>query len=160
MRRTRAKKETSDVEYKVVDMRRVARVVSGGRRFSFRATVVAGDRKGKVGVGIGKGKDTSLAIDKALRLARKSFISVPLTSNKSIPHDVSAKYGSSALILKPGRFGRGLVAGSAVRVVLELAGVEDATAKITSRSTNRLNNARAVLEALKRLQPLKNHPSK
>lgn len=146
------KREVSDVDYRIVDLRRVTRVVAGGRRFSFRVTVVAGDKKGRVGIGVAKGSDTAAAIEKALRLAKESMINVPVTKSKSIPHEVEVKYASSRVIMRPGRKGRGLVAGSSVRIVLELAGIEDVSAKVISRSTNKLNNARAALEALKLLK--------
>ena len=136
----------------MIDLRRVARVVAGGRRFSFRATVVAGTRTGRVGIGVAKGADTALAIEKALRQARKSFISVPITKSRSIPYEVEAKFGPAHLLLKPAREGRGLVAGGAVRSVLDFAGIENASAKILSRSSNKLNNAKVTIEALKKLK--------
>ncbi|MEK7659774.1 MAG: 30S ribosomal protein S5 [Patescibacteria group bacterium] len=153
----RPKKPADALEHKVVDMRRVARVVSGGRRFSFRATVVAGDRKGKVGVGIGKGRDTAMSIEKALNQARKSMITVPMDEHGTIPHDVRAKFSSAVVLIRPGKKGRGLIAGSSVRTVLELAGVADASAKILSRSNNKLNNARVAMIALSQLRAKKQH---
>jgi small subunit ribosomal protein S5 len=126
--------------------------MAGGRRFSFSVAVVIGNKKGKVGVGIGKAGDTQLAIEKAVRSARKSLIEVPLNKHQHIPHDVQAKLSSSEVMIMPAP-GRGLVAGSSVRTVLELAGVKDVTAKIFSRSKNKLNNARAAVAALKQLRP-------
>jgi small subunit ribosomal protein S5 len=134
----------------MVDIRRVARVMAGGRRFNFSVTLVAGDRKGRVGVGIGKAADTTLAIDKAMNNAKRNMIKVPLSKDNSINHEVSAKYGSSMIIIKPAK-GRGLVAGSAVRNVLDLAGIHDVNAKVLSRSKNKLNIARAAIIALKQL---------
>lgn len=151
MKQRRPKKET-DVDHRLIDLRRVARVVAGGRRFSFRASVVAGTKNGKVGIGVAKGKDTAFAIEKALRRAKIAFIVIPINADKSIMHEVSAKYGSSRVMIKPGRQGRGLVAGGSVRSVLEFAGVENASAKILSRSSNKLNNALAAIEALKKLK--------
>jgi small subunit ribosomal protein S5 len=148
----RKNRDEGEGEHRLVDLRRVARVMAGGRRFSFRATVVAGTRAGKVGVGVAKGSDTALAIEKALRRARASFISVPLTKIRSIPHEVYAKYGASRILLKPAREGRGLIAGGAVRTVLDFAGVENASAKILSRTTNKLNNAQVTIIALKKLK--------
>jgi len=145
-RRPVRRREVSEFEHKVVDMRRVSRTVAGGRRFSFRATVVAGDGKGRVGIGVAKGRDTALSIDKAVRRAKANMISVPITEEGTIPHDVEAKYGPSRVLLRPGR--KGLVAGSAVRNVLDLAGVKNVTAKVISRSSNKLNNARAAMVAL------------
>jgi len=137
----------SEFDHKVIDVRRVARVVAGGRRFSFFVVVVIGDRRGRVAVGTGKGGDTSLAIDKALRLAKKHLLTLPLTKNHSLPRATDAKYSSARIVIRPAP-GRGLVAGSAVRLVLALAGVTDVTAKILSRSKNKLNIARATIQAL------------
>jgi len=125
--------------------------MAGGRRFSFSVSMVIGDKKGRVGVGIGKAGDTQLAIEKALRDARKQMITVVMNKDSHIPHDVHVKYASSEVMMMPAP-GRGLVAGSSVRTVLELAGVTDVTAKIFSRSKNKLNNARAAVEALKQLK--------
>ncbi|MCB9814676.1 30S ribosomal protein S5 [Candidatus Nomurabacteria bacterium] len=135
----------------MVSIRRVTRVMAGGRRFSFSVSMVIGDKKGKVGVGIGKASDTQLAIEKAVRDAKKHMIVVPMDNDGRIPHDVHVKYASSEVMMMPAA-GRGLVAGSSVRTVLELAGVKDITAKIFSRSKNKLNNARAAVEALKQLR--------
>jgi small subunit ribosomal protein S5 len=151
-RNFRKNREADEGPNRLIDLRRVARVVKGGRRFSFRATVVAGNKAGSVGIGVAKGIDTALSIQKALRNAKRSFISVPLTKAKSLPFEVDAKYGSSRLLLKPARAGRGLVAGGAVRTVLDFAGVENASAKILSRGTNKLNNAKATIEALKKYE--------
>jgi small subunit ribosomal protein S5 len=134
----------------MIGIRRVARVMAGGRRFNFSAAIVLGDKKGRVGVGIGKAADTQLAIEKATRAAKRSMITVELTKNRSIKHDVAAKYCASVVEVRPSP-GRGLVAGSSVRTVLELAGVSDVTAKLLSRSKNPINNARAAIDALKSL---------
>lgn len=135
----------------MVDLRRVARVEAGGRRFSFRATVIAGNRKGVVGVGIGKGADTALSIEKAFRNAKKNTITVPLSKDQSIPHDVEARFASAYVLIRKARPGSGLVAGSAVRTVLDFAGVKNATAKILSRTKNKINNAKAAIKALQKL---------
>ena len=140
-----------EFDQKIVSIRRVVRVMGGGRRFSFSVSMVIGDKKGKVGVGVGKAGDTQLAIEKAVRNAKKNMIVVPMTKEGHIPHDVHVKYASSEVMIMPAP-GRGLVAGSSVRTVLELAGVKDVTAKIFSRSKNKLNNARAAVEALKQLK--------
>jgi small subunit ribosomal protein S5 len=147
-RRERAPRERSEFEQVTVDVRRVARVMAGGRRFSFSVTVVIGDKKGRVGVGLGKGADTALAIDKAVRDAKKHMITVPLTADHSIVHDVSVKYASSIVSIIPSP-GRGLVAGSAMRTVLEYAGVTNVVAKILTRTKNKLTIARATVQALK-----------
>ncbi len=138
----------SEFTQKLIGIRRVARVMAGGRRFNFSAALVLGDKKGRVGVGLGKAADTALAIEKATRSAKRSMLTLTLTKNKSLPHNVKAKYCASRVEIRPSP-GRGLVAGSSVRTVLELAGVSDVTAKILSRSHNSINNARAAIEALR-----------
>ena len=142
----------SDFGQKVLDIRRTARVVAGGRRFSFRAAVVIGSRNGSVGLGLGKGPSVAEAVDKAVFQAKKLMIAVPLTDKKSIPYAVDAKFSASRVMLKPSLEGRGLVAGGPVRVVAELAGIKNLTAKILGRTPNKLNNARATMEALKKLR--------
>jgi len=140
-----------EFDQKIISIRRVTRVMAGGRRFNFSVAMVIGDKKGKVGVGIGKAGDTQLAIEKAIRDAKKHMITVPLNKDSQIVHDVAIKYSASEVMIMPAP-GRGLVAGSSVRTVLELAGVKDVTAKLLSRSKNKLNNARATVEALKLLK--------
>jgi len=147
----REERTRSEFEQKIISIRRVTRVMAGGRRFSFSVSMVIGNKKGKVGVGIGKAGDTQLAIEKAVRNARKHLIEVPMNKHGHIPHDVHTKLSSSEVMIIPAP-GRGLVAGSSVRTVLELAGVKDVTAKIFSRSKNKLNNARAAVAALKQLK--------
>ncbi|HET8581427.1 MAG TPA: 30S ribosomal protein S5 [Candidatus Paceibacterota bacterium] len=137
----------SEFDQKIIGIRRVTRVMAGGRRFTFSVAMVIGDKKGRVGVGLGKAADTALAIEKATRAARKEMIALDLTDTKSIPMSVEAKYCASAVSIRPSK-GRGLVAGSSVRTVLELAGVTDVTAKLLSRSKSPINNARAALKAL------------
>ena len=138
-------RERSEFAQKLIGIRRVARVMAGGRRFNFSVAIVIGDKKGRVGVGMGKAADTQLAIEKATRDAKRSMISLDLTKNRSIKHNVEAKYCASVIGIRPSP-GRGLVAGSSVRTVLELAGVSDVTAKLLSRSKNSVNNARAAIE--------------
>lgn len=138
----------------MIGIRRVARVMAGGRRFNFSVAIVLGDKKGRVGVGVGKAADTQLAIEKATRHAKRNMINLNLTKNRSIPHNVEAKYCASVIQIRPAA-GRGLVAGSSVRTVLELAGVSDVTAKLLSRSKNSINNARAAIEALKQIPQIK-----
>ena len=135
---------------KIIDIRRVARVVAGGRRFSFSVVVVIGDKKGKVGVGTGKASDTALAIEKSVTKAKKNMILVKRTKEGSIPHEVSAKYSSARVAIMPAP-GRGLVAGSSVRSVLDLAGITNVTAKLRSGTKNKLNNAQAAILALSTL---------
>jgi small subunit ribosomal protein S5 len=147
----REERVRSEFDQKIISIRRVTRVMAGGRRFSFSVSIVIGNKKGKVGVGIGKAGDTQLAIEKAVRNARKNLIEIPLNKHQHIPHDAHVKLASSEVMIMPAP-GRGLVAGSSVRTVLELGGVKDVTAKIFSRSKNKLNNARAAIAALKQLK--------
>ena len=142
-------KPKSEFMDRVLEIRRVTRVVAGGKRFSFRATVVVGDGKGRVGVGIAKGKDVVTAIQKAKRQAEKNVFRVPLKDHRTIIHDVEAKYSAARVRLKPARVGNGLVAGGSCRAVLELVGVKDISAKVLGRTTNKLTNALATIEALK-----------
>ncbi len=144
-------REKPEFDQKLLEVARVARVVAGGRRFSFRATVVIGNRNGKVGMGLAKGLDVAKAVDKAVNRAKKDMIVVPI-KNTTIPHDVYSKYGSARVLLKPAAPGRGLVAGGVVRIICDLAGIKDISAKIVSRSTNKINNAKATIEALKKLK--------
>lgn len=137
-----------EFDQKMVSIRRVTRVVAGGRRFSFSVALIAGDRKGSIGLGLGKAGDTALAINKALRNAKKNMIKLNLNKNSSLPHEISAKFGSCKIVISPNK-GRGLVAGSVLRDVMKLAGVRDVTGKILSKSKNKLNNAKAVMDALK-----------
>ncbi len=148
--RARAPRERGEFDQVTIDVRRVARVMAGGRRFNFSLVVVIGDRKGRVGVGLGKAGDTALAIDKATRDAQKHLFTIPRTKSGSIPHAVKTKYASSTVEIFPSK-GRGLVAGSAVRTVLDLGGVTDVVTKIHSRSKNKLTIARATVAALKKL---------
>lgn len=148
---TRPPRAKSEFDQRMINIRRVARVVAGGRRFSFSVAIILGNKKGKVGVGLGKAGDTTLAIEKAVRNAKKNMITLNLTKDNSIAHEVAAKYCAARVSMMPAR-GRGLVAGSSVRPVLELAGVTNIVAKIHSGSKNGLNNARAAVEALKKLK--------
>lgn len=148
---SRPPRQKSEFDQRMINIRRVARVIAGGRRFSFSVAIILGNKKGKVGVGLGKAGDTTLAIDKAVRDAKKNMITINLTKDNSISHEVSAKYCAARVTMMPAA-GRGLVAGSSVRPVLELAGITNTVAKIHSGSKNGLNNARAAVEALKKLK--------
>ena len=140
-----------EFETKLLDLARVTRVTGGGKRLRFRAVVVAGDKKSKIGIGIDKGRDVSQAIEKATSRAKKNLINVAIVEG-TIPHQVQAKFGPARILLKPQRRGRGLVAGGAVRAICDLAGIQNVSSKILSRSKNKLNNARATMEALKKLK--------
>jgi small subunit ribosomal protein S5 len=136
-----------EFEQKILSIRRVVRVVSGGRRLSFAVSMIIGDKKGGIGVGTGKSIDTSIAITKALRNAKKNLVKLRLTKELSIPYDVSAKYGTSKIAMMPNK-GKGVVAGSAARDILKIGGLKNVTAKFHSGSKNKLNNARATVLAL------------
>jgi small subunit ribosomal protein S5 len=144
VRRERIKPE---FDQRVIQMRRVARVSAGGRRFNFSVAVVIGDHKGKVGVGTGKAGDTALALEKAYKNAKKNIVRIPTTSTMSIPHVVTAKYSSARVMIMPSPK-RGIVAGSALRDCIDLAGLNDVNGKIISPSKNKLNIAQATVKAL------------
>jgi len=136
-----------EFDQKMVSIRRVTRVVAGGRRMTFAVAIAIGDKKGSIGLGTGKGGDTAIAIAKALRQAKKSMFKIKTTKEMSLPHEVSTKYSSAKLVIMPNR-GKGLVAGSTVRDMLILAGIKNVTAKLHSGTKNKLNNARAAYKAL------------
>jgi len=142
--------EKSGYEQIVIDLARVAKVTEGGRTLRIRATVVVGNRNGRVGLGIGKGYDTSEAIKKAVNEAMKNLINVPIV-NGTIPFEVEAKYKSAKVLIKPAKAGKGLVAGSVVRSVLYLAGYTDVSSKILGVTKNNLVNALATIKALEKL---------
>ena len=145
-------REKPEFEQKLLDVRRTARMVAGGRRFSFRAVVIVGNKKGKVGVGVAKGADVSIAVDKAVKQAKKHLINVFITENNSILYKVEAKYSAARVMLKPAAKGRGVIAGGTVRTICNLAGIENVTAKIIGRTNNKLNNAQATILALQKLK--------
>ena len=134
-------------EEKIVQIKRVTKVVKGGKKMTFRAIVIIGDNKRKVGVGIGRAEDVNLAIDKAVLNGKKNLINVPLTLKYSVPHVVSASYGACSIMLRPASQGTGVIAGGSVRTVLELAGIKNILAKQFG-SNNILNNAKATILAL------------
>lgn len=150
----RAPQKVREYDQRVLDVRRVTRVVAGGRRFSLSAVVVIGNRKGAVGIGVGKSTDVAEAVKKAVSNAKKHLKNIPLTENLSIPHEVVGKYCASRVILFPAT--TGVVAGGAVRVVADLAGIRNINGKILTRSKNHLNNAQATLNALRNLRVRKN----
>ena len=137
---------------KVLDMRRVTRVTSGGKRFRFRCTIVIGDEKGRVAIGVAKGVDVQQAVAKAKTDAKKNILMVNLKDQRTISHEVIAKYSAAKVLIKPANPGHGLRAGGAMRFVLSFAGIKDATAKVLGRTPNKLTNAMATIEALKKLK--------
>ena len=139
----------SKIKYdeKIIQIKRVTKVVKGGKKMTFRAIVIIGDSKRKVGVGIGRAEDVNLAIDKAILNGKKSLIQVPLTTKDSLPHVVYSSYGACKIMLRPAALGTGVIAGGSVRTVLELAGIKNILAKQFG-SSNILNNAKATILAL------------
>jgi len=141
----------SEFDQKVLEIARVSRVTKGGKRFSFRATIVIGDGKGRVGVGMAKGKDVAQSVQKSVNQAKKNLFLVPLR-NGTIPYQVKAKYNSAVVILKPAK--GGVKAGGPVRVVAKLAGITALTGKLIERTNNKLNIAQATIKALRMIRPL------
>lgn len=146
-----------EFEEKVIAIDRVARVVKGGRRFRFRATVVIGDGKGRVGVGVGKGSEVMTSIAKAVTRAKSQMITVPL-KHATIPHEIQVKFAGAHVLLKPASAGTGVIAGGAVRNVVEVAGIHDLLTKSLG-SSNKVNNAYATILALSRLKADKPKPA-
>jgi len=146
-----APREEKQFEELVVNIDRVARVVKGGRRFRFKALVVVGDKKGKVGVGVSKGQDVQVAITKATDVAKKHLISIPVV-NGTIPHDVEIKLGGARVLLKPAAPGTGIIAGGVVRSIIGVTGINNLLSKSLG-STNKVNIAYATIEALSSLVP-------
>ncbi len=142
-----------DFDQRILDLARVTRVTAGGKRMRFRAAVILGDHKGRVGFGLAKAGDVSDAVSKATTQAKKHLMTV-LMYNETIPHEVNNKYGAAKVILKPAPLGTGIKAGGAMRVIFELAGIPNIVGKIMG-SQNKVNNARATLLALKDLRPPK-----
>jgi small subunit ribosomal protein S5 len=139
-----------EFDQKVVEIKRVTRVVAGGKRMRFRALVVIGDHKGKVGLGLRKGVDVAEAVNKAVNAAKKAMITVPL-ENGTIPHQIKFKYKSSRIILIPAAPGTGIIAGGALRSVLELAGVNNILSKMIG-SSNNVNNVKGAVAALAKMK--------
>lgn len=134
------------LDQKVVDISRITRVMAGGKRMRFRALVVVGDHLGRVGAGLAKGADVSLAVNKATTKAKKHMIKVPIIKD-TVPHQIKAKYGSAQVLIKPAPVGTGIIAGGPVRVVLGVAGIPNVVSKMLG-SANKINNVRAALKAL------------
>ncbi len=143
-------KEEQEFESKLLDLARVTRVRAGGRTFRFRATVAIGDKNGKIGIGVSKGRDVSQAIDKATSKAKKNLIEVPI-KEETIPFDIEVKYQSARILLKPQKKGRGIIAGGVIRNICELAGIKNITAKLLSKTNNKINIAKATIKAFQKL---------
>nr|YP_009312942.1 Ribosomal protein S5 [Helminthora furcellata]SCW21196.1 Ribosomal protein S5 [Helminthora furcellata]SCW24056.1 Ribosomal protein S5 [Helminthora furcellata] len=153
-RSTKGKEQDNQWAERVVQVRRVTKVVKGGKKLSFRAIIVVGDEQGQVGVGAGKASDVIGAVKKAVSDAKKNIVTIPLTKFKSIPHPINGISGAAEVIMRPSAQGSGVIAGGSVRTVLELAGVQNILAKQLG-SSNALNNARAALNALSNLKTFK-----
>lgn len=148
----RPPREKPEFDQTIADLARVTRVTKGGKQLNFRACVVIGDRKGRVGYGIQKGKDVQIAVDKAVRQAKKNMIRVPF-DEVTIPHRVEAKNKAARVLVKPAPQGSGIIAGSVIRTVLEFAGVPNASAKMVGRSNNKIANIKATFDALQSFKP-------
>ncbi len=148
----RPRREKPEFDQQTIDVSRVTRVTKGGKQLSFRVCLVLGDRKGRVGYGVEKAKDVQLAMEKAVNQAKKNMIRVPM-SNDTIPHQVFAKESAGKILLMPAPRGSGIVAGSVVRSILDLAGVPNASAKILGTTKNKLTNVKATFAALQALRP-------
>ena len=151
-------REPKEFNETVISIDRVARVVKGGRRFRFRATVVIGDGKGRVGLGIGKGGEVITSIAKAVARARRNMITIPLTENGTIPHEVTVRFSGAQVLLKPASEGTGVIAGGAVRNVVEAAGIHDLLTK-SFGSTNKVNNAYATILGLSQVRRIADSPA-
>lgn len=145
------KDQDTNWEERVVQVKRVTKVVKGGKKLSFRAILVVGNEKGQIGVGVGKASDVIGAVKKGVADAKKHLINIPLTKSNSIPHTIEGISGAARVIIRPSAIGSGVIAGGSVRTVLELAGIKNILAK-QLRSSNTLNNARAVINALANLK--------
>lgn len=142
------KKEDSEFDQKIIDVARVTRVTEGGKQMSFRATVAIGDKLNRVGIGLGKGLDVSGAITKAVNRAKKDMIKVPVNDQGTIPHEIKRKFGAARIMMRPAPQGTGIIAGGVMRIILELAGVQNVTGKMFG-SKSKINNAKATMDALK-----------
>ncbi|MFH0955651.1 MAG: 30S ribosomal protein S5 [Candidatus Falkowbacteria bacterium] len=139
-----------EFEQKLIDIARVTRVMAGGKRMRFRACVAIGNKKGRVAIGLAKGADVTMAVTKAVNKAKKDFIDIPIV-NETIPHEVYQKLGAAKILFKPAKKGRGVIAGGAVRILLELSGIKNITSKILGTG-NKVNNVKCTIEALKNLK--------
>jgi len=140
-------REKPEFEQKLVDLSRVTRVTRGGKQLSFRALVVLGDKKGRLGYGVSKGKDVTIAVSKAVDQAKKRLLKIDLIKTGSITHEIRHKFNSARIMLKPAPLGTGVKAGGAMRIILDLAGIQNVVGKMMG-SKNKINNVKATYEAL------------
>lgn len=148
------RKKEDEFDSQLLDLARVVRMTAAGRRLRFRAVIIIGDKKGSIGIGVAKGSDVALAMQKARRMAKKAMVKIEMTED-SIPHEVEAKFGASRVLLKPQRKGRGLIAGGTVRMICKLVGIENISSKMLSKTKNKLNNGTVTIKALKKLRLIK-----
>jgi len=154
----KSEKPQDEFEQRIVDLARVTRVMAGGKRMRFRACVVIGNKKGKIGVGLGKGADVTMAINKGVNMAKKNIVTVPIV-NETIPHEIYEKYGAAKILLKPAKRGRGVICGGAIRVMVELAGIHNITSKNLG-TTNKVTIAKSVIRAFQNLRQVENKENK
>lgn len=152
----KSKREKPEFDQQIIDLARVTRVTKGGKQMSFRACVVIGNRKGMVGFGVDKGKDVQIAVEKAVNQAKKHLITIPIIRG-SVPHRVESKYKAGRVMIKPAPMGSGIIAGSSLRIVLEMAGVSNASGKIMSKTNNKITNLKAAFDALQSFKSVKPH---
>jgi len=143
--------EEKEWEQRIVELARVTRVTGGGKHMRFRACVLVGNKKGQFGFGVAKGADVQNSVAKATRQAKKYIITIPL-KNETIPHEVRAKFGAAQVLIKPAPKGTGIKAGSALRIIFELAGVPNVIGKILGTTKNKINNIKASIEAIEQLR--------
>ncbi|MBU0647432.1 30S ribosomal protein S5 [Patescibacteria group bacterium] len=146
----RGEEKQDEFEQKVIDLARVTRVMAGGKRMRFRACIAIGNKKGRVAIGLAKGADVTIAVTKAVNKAKKNFVDVPIV-NDTIPHEIRQKYGAARILFRPAKMGRGIIAGGAVRIILELTGIKNVTSKILG-TNNKMNNVKCTILALQNLQ--------
>jgi small subunit ribosomal protein S5 len=154
----RNNEKRDEFEQRILDIARVTRVMAGGKRMNFRACVAIGDKKGTVGVGLGKGSDVTIAVNKAVNKAKKTLVKVPIV-NDTIPHEVHNKLGAAKILIKPAKQGRGVISGGVIRTILELSGIKNITSK-TLGTNNKVNNARCTIDALSKLRKMESQFSK
>lgn len=150
-RRAPRPREKSEFDQSIIDLARVTRVTRGGKQMSFRAMIVIGDRKGRVGIGMGKGQDVTIAINKAVNQAKKKMVRIPINEGGTIPYNIKKKLGASVIMMRPAPTGTGIIAGGVMRMIFELGGVKNVVAKIYG-AKNRINNAKATIDALALLE--------
>jgi len=144
-------KQKEEFETKLLDLARVVHVRAGGKQLRFRAVIVMGNKNGKIGLGVASGLDVAQAIEKATFQAKKNLVAVPIVED-TIPHEVYGKYSAAKVLLKPQKRGRGLVAGGVVRIICHLAGIKNISSKLLGRTGNKINNAKATINAFKKLK--------